>query len=226
MEWEIGIMLHGCDISKWQGADFDISEQDFVIAKATEGKTYVDTYFHHNIEKALKNNKLIGAYHYARPDNNSAKAEAEHFVNTIKAYVGKCLLALDWEGVALSFPVTWALEWLKEVERLTGVKPLLYCSASYIPECKLIADNGNGIWVAKWAEVAPDVKPTFSVMAIWQYTSKPYDKDKFLGDAKAWQKYCNSDIAFGVPEEGSSSCGCAFCVDFKEWLKTHGYTKK
>lgn len=219
-------MLQGCDISKWQGPDFDVTNHDFVIAKATEGKTYTDTYFHHNIEKCMKASKLIGAYHYARPENNNAKDEAQHFANVVKPYIGKCLFALDWEGVSLNYPIDWAVEWLQEVERLTGVKPLIYCSASYVPKCKKVADNGNGIWVAKWSETAPTVKPTFSVMALWQYTSNPYDKDKFFGDIAAWQKYCYSKLSVKVEDDNEHSCGCEFCDDFKEWLAEHGYRKE
>lgn len=218
-------MLYGCDISKWQGKDFDISGEDFVIAKATEGKTYTDPCFHHNIEKARKVKKLIGAYHYARPENNTAKEEAQNFVTAVKPYVGNCLLALDWEGTALNYPIEWALEWLKEVERLTGVKPLIYCSEWVVKKLQIIADNGNGIWCAKWSETAPNVKPTFSVMAMWQYTSNPYDKDKFFGTEESWQKYCDSSLEV-EEEEGNSSCGCAFCKDFEEWLNAHGYVKE
>lgn len=218
-------MLHGCDISHWQGKDFDISCEDFVIAKATEGKTYTDECFLHNMEKALMLGKCIGAYHYARPENNNAKDEAAHFVEVVKPYIGKCLFALDWEGVALSYPIDWALEWLLEVERLTGVTPLIYCSASYVPYTSKIAENGNGIWVAKWGELAPNVKPTYSVMALWQYTNKPHDKDKFFGDKDAWQLYCNSRFESEV-ESGDGSCGCEFCDDFKKWLEDHGYRKE
>ena len=218
-------MLHGCDISHWQGKDFNISCEDFVIAKATEGKTYIDNCFLHNMEKALMLNKCIGAYHYARPENNNAKEEAKHFVEVVKPYIGKCLFALDWEGVSLNYPIDWAVEWLQEVEILTGVKPLIYCSSSYIPQCKKIADNGNGIWVAKWSDLAPNVKPTFTVMAMWQYTSNPYDKDRFFGDTTAWQKYCDSNLSVKV-EDGNDSCGCEFCDDFKEWLSEHGYKKE
>lgn len=222
-------MLNGCDISHYQGMNFDISGEDFVIAKATEGRTFIDKCFTTNMGKALALGKLMGAYHYARPENNTPQEEAEHFVSIVKPYIGKCLFALDWEGVALSYPIEWAVEWLKEVERLTGVKPLIYCSASYVKKCKPVADNGNGIWVAKWSATAPTVKPYFTVMALWQYTSSPYDKDKFYGDANTWQKYCESSLSAddttNDEESGSGSCGCDFCEDFEVWLAEHGYKK-
>lgn len=219
-------MLNGADISHWQGSDFDVTQHDFIIAKATEGRSYTDELFNHNIEKTLKANKLIGAYHYARPENgNSAKDEANHFVNIVKPLIGKCLLALDWEGEALHYPIDWAVEWLNEVERLTGVKPLIYCSASYLPKCGKVAENGNGVWVAKWSDTAPNVKPTFSVMALWQYTSTPYDKDKFFGDANAWSKYCETRLPLET-EDGEHSCGCSFCEEFNEFLANHGYVKE
>lgn len=172
-------MLQGCDISKWQGEGFDVSDQDFVIVKATEGRTYTDPLFYKHITNAIKQNKLIGAYHYARPENNTAEEEAENFVSAIKQYIGNCLLALDWEGTALNYPVQWALDWLLEVERLTGVVPLIYCSESYVKNLKIIAENGNGLWCAKWSEPKPKCQP-FSVLALWQHTNTPYDKDIFM----------------------------------------------
>lgn len=213
-------MLNGVDISKWQGEDFDVSNEDFVIVKATEGRTYTDPYFHHNIKKALNANKLIGAYHYARPENNTPQEEAKNFVDEVKDYIGKCLLALDWEGTSLEYPVNWALDWLKEVERLTGVKPLIYCSQSVIRLLKIIADNGNGIWCAKWStENKPNVEP-FSVLAIWQYTSRPHDKDIFYGDVDAWMKYAKPIEVAEVEKE------CTFCRELEQWLNEHGYVKK
>lgn len=212
-------MLYGCDISHWQGDLFDFTDYDFVIAKASEGVTYTDPCFQLNMERALRDKKLIGAYHYARPENNSAKDEALNFVKTVKPYVGKCLLALDWEATALKYPVEWALEWLLEVERLTGVVPLIYCSESYVKNLGIIAENGNGLWCAKWGDDKPKYNP-FNVLAIWQYTSNPHDKDVFYGDERAWSLYCTPSRKAEEVHE------CQFCKDFDKFLQEHGYVKR
>lgn len=211
-------MLRGCDISHWQGECFDFSDCDFVILKATEGKTYTDTCFRLNIERALVQDKLVGAYHFARPENNTAKDEAVNFVKSVKPYIGKCLLALDWEATALKYPVEWALDWLLEVERLTGVAPLIYCSESYVKNLAIIAENGNGLWCAKWGEEKPNFKP-FNELALWQYTSKPHDKDIFYGNADAWNLYCQ-------PSRKAEKHECEFCKDFEKFLNEHGYYKR
>ena len=49
--------------------------------------------------------KQIGFYHFAQDScGGTAKAEAEHFVNKIKPYVGKASLYLDWEATAFWNP--------------------------------------------------------------------------------------------------------------------------
>ena len=47
-------------------------------------------------QQGLKLGKKLGVYHFA--GKNGASQEAEYFVNNIKGYIGKALLALDWEG--------------------------------------------------------------------------------------------------------------------------------
>ena len=77
--------------------------------------------------------KLLGAYHYAEGKN--AKSEAQYFVKCLGNRVKECVLALDWEGNQNSVfgtgkDVAWCKEFLDEVYRLTGVRPLIYMSKS------------------------------------------------------------------------------------------------
>ncbi|MGQ0465697.1 MAG: glycoside hydrolase family 25 protein [Sporichthyaceae bacterium] len=51
---------------------------DFLFAKASEGRTFVDGYFAENRRRANAAGLLFGAYHYLSPGNGAAQAEAFH----------------------------------------------------------------------------------------------------------------------------------------------------
>ena len=77
-------MLKGIDVShhnsyQYKRGAIDFSKHDFIIVKATEGKSYVDPMYETYISDITSLQKPYGIYHYARPENNSAKDEAKHF---------------------------------------------------------------------------------------------------------------------------------------------------
>ena len=191
-------MLKGIDIShhnKYQifptngrKPTLDISKQDFVIMKATEGKSFVDPMLDDYI-KLLGQDQLYGFYHFARPERNRAYDEAKHFCDTIGKYGEEALLVLDWEAQAVAQPIEWALDWMKIVERKYGKKPLIYCSSWYTKKCQPLLENNNGLWVAHYTNKKAPTVYTYSTYALWQYSSEPYDKDVFNGNRKQWQKY-------------------------------------
>ena len=118
--------LYGTDQSNWQPNQ--ITDGDFIICKATEGTNYVDQTCDIKYQMNKAAGKLLGVYHFARPEWNSAEAEAEFFVNNIKGYIGEAILVLDWESPN-KWDVNWAKRWLDKVYNLTGVKPLIYMSS-------------------------------------------------------------------------------------------------
>lgn len=198
-------MLKGIDISKWQSVGTGDGAYDFVICKATEGVGYTDPNCDKHYQRAKAQGKLLGVYHFARPDlGNTAEAEAEWFVSQIKGYIGEAILVLDWE--VFTHRVDWAKAFLDKVYALTGVKPLIYMSASVV--------NGNnwsdvvkgdyGLWIAGYPakyNVKNPPTPTEADMpyglgawafwAIWQYSSSAgtLDLDIAAMDATAWRKY-------------------------------------
>lgn len=181
--------LKGCDIShhnKYHIPDF--SKQDFIIMKATEGRNFVDPMMNEYI-KMLKQDQLYGFYHFARPERNRAKDEAKHFCDTIGKYGEEALLVLDWEALAVQQPIEWALEWCKEVEKIYGKKPLIYCSSWYTKKIRLLLQNDIGLWVAHYTKKDKPTVYTYPTYALWQYTSDPYDKDIFNGSRKQWLQY-------------------------------------
>ena len=125
-------VLKGIDISRYQaGINIQSLDIDFVIVKATEGVGYSDPNYVEYLTQAINSNKKIGLYHYARPDlNNTAEDEATWFVSKAKNYIKKAILVLDWEVESTINNTTWAYNFLKTVYEKTGVRPIIYMSAS------------------------------------------------------------------------------------------------
>jgi GH25 family lysozyme M1 (1,4-beta-N-acetylmuramidase) len=181
--------LYGIDISHHNKYNLPkFSMFDFIIMKATEGISFVDPCLKQYISM-LKKDQLYGFYHFARPERNRAKEEAKNFINTIGIDGENAMLVLDWEGQALRQPIEWALEWLNEVEKAYGKKPLIYCSSWYTKKCRLLLQNDIGLWVAHYTKKDKPTIYTYPAYALWQYTSEPYDKDLFNGTRKQWELY-------------------------------------
>ena len=180
---------------------YNKASDGFVILKATEGVTFDDPHFGDYIRMIGESNIIydfasVGAYHYARPENNTALAEAKHFVERIGKLAGSLLLALDVEGRALECPRldTWCRDWLDAVYGLTGVKPLLYCQRSALKLFESVPEGDYGLWLAAWQKQAPkqsNVLP-WPFMALWQNNGIGMDTDYFFGNKKQWRKYAVS----------------------------------
>ena len=201
-------MLKGVDLSHWQ-SNFDaFNSVDFAIIKATEGVGYVDPACDTLYQRCKKAGKLLGVYHFARPDlNNSAIAEADWFIKNIQGYIKEAILVLDWESGYLG-NVEWAKAFLDRVKELTGIKAILYASRSPINsfDWSSVVAGDYGLWVADYGTNTgvegnkPAVK-WWPFYILWQYTSRGrvagyngnVDLNNFYGDAETWRKYATSD---------------------------------
>ena len=198
-------MLKGIDISHHQnGIDIGATGVDFVICKATEGNGYTDPCCDKLYQEAKRCGKKLGVYHFARPDlGNSAEAEADWFVSQIQGYIKEAMLVLDWERGNLNNPA-WVKAFCDRVYSKTGVKPVVYMSASPANSydwSSVVAGN-YGLWIASYGKNTgePGAKPNsgkWSFYCLWQYTSKgrvngysgDIDMNYFYGDSSAWDKY-------------------------------------
>lgn len=213
VETEEKTELDGIDISGYQkGIDIAAVPSDFVIVKVSEGTSSTAT-FKEQADAALKAGKLLGLYHFANADT-TASAQAEFFADSVKDYLGKALLFLDWEDTYYSKVrekgTSWAAEWLERVYKLTGVKPLIYMNKNATREYDFsdIAKEYK-LWAAQYADMdthdgyqddpwqdtkgygAWDSAPT-----ILQYSSTTHldgydgnlDVDKFYGTKEDWEK--------------------------------------
>lgn len=208
-------MLKGIDISKWQaGIDLSKINCDFVIIKATEGKSFVDPSCDRFFQQALSLGKKLGIYHFANNSDNTPEQEADWFVNNTKGYIGKAIPVLDWEDNVKS-DVAWALKWLQLVEQAYGCKPLIYMSESTVNSYNWssVANANYGLWVAKYRDKSADYNYDMSMAgrnpavnywkfyALWQWTdvgrldgyNGNLDCDVFYGDEAAWDKYIGNE---------------------------------
>src|SRR3954468_14931817 len=95
---------------------------EFAILKATEGRTFDDARFGFNRRAAKAAGLVVGAYHFARPDNNTPEAEVQHFLRVARPTRGELIPALDWE----TNPPTaaWAVRFLHALENEIGTPPI------------------------------------------------------------------------------------------------------
>lgn len=201
--------LNGIDISWYQrGINIAAVPADFVIVKATEGTWYTNPCFREQADATLSSGKLLGIYHYISGGN--WQAEAQYFVNTVKDYVGRAVLALDFEsGDNSAYDDTAYLQQCAQtVYNLTGVHPLLYGSQRDYGRLAAVGKATNcGLWIAQyannnhtgyqnnpWNEDAYDcaIRQYSSAGALPNYGDN-LDLNKFYGDRDAWQSYARSD---------------------------------
>ena len=201
--------LNGIDISSYQSSiNIATVPADFVIVKATEGTGYTNPCFRAHADATLNSGKLLGIYHYISGGN--WQAEAQYFVNAVKDYVGRAVLALDFEsGDNSSYGDTAYLQQcVQTVYNLTGVHPLLYGSQRDYGRLAAVGNATNcGLWIAQYAnnnhtgyQDSPWNEGAYSC-AIRQYSSSGalpnyggnLDLNKFYGDRAAWQAYAKSD---------------------------------
>lgn len=210
--------MKGIDISHWQqGINLAAVDCDFVIIKATQGTKYVDPCFQKFCAQAMSLGKKIGLYHYY--GSGESEAQAEHFLQTVRSYIGKAVLVLDWEvDQNPDFKKGPALpkRFLDYVLAKTGVHPLIYMSKSVCREYNWteVVKGNYGLWMAQYANKKPtgyQDKPwtdskglgAFKAYAIHQYSSKgqlpgyggDLDLDIAYMTPAAWDKYAKADPA-------------------------------
>ncbi len=171
--------LNGIDVSHWEGDDIqwtNVYNAGYVFAftKATESTYFIDDTLDRNMTNARAAGVLIGCYHFARPNNNTANAEADFFVSVAGKYMTNGYLrpVLDVEDgyqlgkTALS---TWVNAFVNRVKTLRGVEPLVYCNPNYaINYLNNTVTNWN-LWIAHY-NVASPLTGVWSEWNFWQYS--------------------------------------------------------
>jgi len=182
-------VLTGVDISAFQSSI--PSGQDFVILKATEGPTYIDSHFAGWWSQL--SGRLRGCYHFARPSNDPA-TEATHFLAEVESRLAPGdLVVLDFEtadGMSPPHCAAWAKTWLQHIQAGTGRVPLVYTFLDFANEGYCVGLGSYPLWIADPSRPAgkPRVPAPWSTWVLHQYsTAGGIDRDVFNGASAAFQ---------------------------------------
>lgn len=175
-------------------------QAEAVIIKATEGTGYVNPFCDSDFQRAKKDGKLRGFYHYASGGN--PRAEAEYFYNHTKGYVRDGIPALDWEAGSNAAwgNTSWCRQFVDRYHELTGIWPMIYIQASAISQAANCAKD-CALWVAYyptneygWSNekygydsARYPISP-WKAITVWQFGSNPIDCNVGYLDKAAWLK--------------------------------------
>lgn len=218
--------MYGMDISKWQGnLDLTKGNYDFCIVKASEGSGYIDGTFSNRIVQLTELGKLIGTYHFARPDLHKTESkmieEAKWYMDCLNKHnlIGRSIMVLDWEKEPYNNESLVAA-FLYEIYNKTRIKPFIYGSRSKLTkwkDWKIMKEFP--IWMAMWPSIerieigkCPNfTNPISSEIPwlIWQYSSTGIypeyngnvDADYTLLTADAWKLHCIPEYIEEKPEQ-------------------------
>jgi GH25 family lysozyme M1 (1,4-beta-N-acetylmuramidase) len=177
----------------------------FAYVRASEQAGIADSYFDANYRAAKANGLYVGAYHRARPDLSSGKAQADFFVDHAQ-YVadGQTLPPMldiewprtDWAGLNACYHMTpaqmsaWIGDFVREVAARTGQRAMIYTHANWWNPC-----TGNNatfgsypLFIARYAASPLPLPAGWATWTLWQYSSSGTvhgDQDVFSGDQAA-----------------------------------------
>lgn len=205
--------MDGFDVAVYQkNLDITNTPGGFVFVKATQGTWYQSPTFVSQYKAAVDSGKLVGIYHYS--EGSDYVKEVDFYLSVVGDRLGNAVLALDEEGTSnpifgTSKMVSYVTNWMREVYKRTGIKPILYMSKSVFRsyDWSALKNEGYKIWVAQYAsndttgyqsEPWTDDKGwgafDISDVAIYQYSSKGrignynanLDLDKAFVDKDEW----------------------------------------
>ena len=121
---------------------------------------------------------IIGAYHFARPEQNDAISEAKYFVSILQSNQTDLMPVLDLEsptdpsnsnltGNAIS---NWARSFINYVKQATGKDVMLYTGVWYINEFGISGLSDIPLWIAKYSSTPPADAGGWTAWTAWQYT--------------------------------------------------------
>ncbi|PPB50774.1 lysozyme M1 [Arthrobacter pityocampae] len=207
--WNPGGVL-GVDVSSHQGRFVDWSSAwrngaRFAYVKATENNDYANPYFSDQYAGAGAAGMYRGAYHFALPSLSSGATQATFFVKNGGGWSadGKTLpplLDVEYNPYASlgntcynmtpSQMVAWIADFSRQMQTLTGRKPMIYTTANWWNECtgNTTAFGDHALHLARYGSTTPGAMPSgWTKQSVWQYT----DVGPVVGDWNQW----NGDLA-------------------------------
>ncbi|MFZ4262978.1 glycoside hydrolase family 25 protein [Sphingobacterium sp. HJSM2_6] len=198
--------LYGIDVSQYQGSinweevifinnEFPV---DFIFVRATMGEDGIDKKFSQNWKAIKQKNKLRGAYHYFRPNENSVK-QAKNFIKKVALDPGDLPPVLDIEEMprnqSMDSLKIGLKRWLDLVEKHYEVKPVLYSGDKYFADFLEEEFEDYTLWIANYNFWVERPKKHWN---IWQFSEKgtvngikgPVDLNMFVGNMEELEELC------------------------------------
>jgi GH25 family lysozyme M1 (1,4-beta-N-acetylmuramidase) len=212
----------GVDVSSYQGTvnwtKVKTAGYGFAFAKATESTNITDGDFVANITNGQAAGMVMGAYHFASPESDSASQEASYFLGVAGPYIKACGLppVLDLEdppsGPALNtyFDSTqlsvWVKEWFTAVKTATGITPILYTDGNEANYLKRYLTT-YGLWVAE-PGVPPTTTPTVTYLGRW-YPNWDFMQYSWTATVSGIGDEVDLDVFHGDSAQFKTLIGCA-----------------
>lgn len=146
---------------------------EFVILRATMGNQSADKHFKEFWSSAKIHQKIRGAYHFYRADEDPV-VQANNFLDNVKLESGDLPPILDIEKIPRRKTKEHLIEdlkvWCDIVEQAYGKKPIIYTYYFYYRDYLKGSFDDYSIWLANYNDVpvpSPDDDWQF-----WQFTEK------------------------------------------------------
>lgn len=241
--------VRGLDVSGYQGnvnwSSVAAAGASFAYVKATEGVTYVSSYFSQQYNGSANAGLIRGAYHFARPDTSSAAAQADYFIDhggTWRAD-GKTLPgALDIEynpkgdtcyGMSRTAMIDWITAFSNRYRARAGRAPIIYSTTDWWSQCTgNYAGFGatNPLWIANYSGTPLPLPHGWTSQTIWQYADAgtfPGDQNTFNGTLAGLRTFALGDYtpppvrAWPLLQQGQTG---RQVTTLQYLLKAHGAT--
>ncbi|KAH0545500.1 hypothetical protein GP486_008444 [Trichoglossum hirsutum] len=203
--------IQGFDISGWQSTvDFQgayNSGARFVIIKATEGTSHIDSEFSNHYTGATNAGLIRGGYHFALPDVSSGSEQATFFLAHGGGWSGDGrtlpgMLDIEYNpygdntcyGLSSQAMVSWIQDFVNTYHGKTGRYPMIYSTADWWTSC---TGNSNAfsstcpLVLARFGSSPGNIPGGWPYQTIWQNAdSYTYggDSDFFNGDMTQLKK--------------------------------------
>ncbi len=174
----------GIDVSHYQGTinwtQVSAAGKIFAYIKATEGVSYTDPTYTTYLANGSSAGVIMGSYHFARPETNTAVDEANYYLSVAGSSIGTNRLppALDLEdpptgaGLTSYFTsaqlTTWAQTWMTTVYNATGIQPVIYTSASIAAYLNSSLNNYK-LWIANPGTSSGTPPSNIGVWTTWAF---------------------------------------------------------
>lgn len=138
----------------------------------------MDPTFVTNVQAAREAGVLIGGYHFAHPEQNTALQEAAYFVSLLQANQTDLLPVLDLESPTDPSSSTltgteiaqWVRDFVNYVKSAMNCGVMLYTGPWYINEFEINGLSDLPLWIARYSDIPPADCGGWTQWTAWQYT--------------------------------------------------------